>query len=155
LAFQTDSTRVVSYVVRKELSGGVYPEFGVSKDYHSLTHHGEDPQNLEELAKVDTLYMNHWAYFLNRLQSVKEGDATLLDRCVLGLSSGMGMGHSKDALPTLVSGGNALGMKHKGHAVLPQRMPLASLWQTMLERAGVPIAGAFQDSRGPIKELLA
>jgi hypothetical protein len=155
LAFQTDSTRVVSYVVRKELAGGTYPEFGVSKDYHSLTHHGEDPQNLEELAKVDTIYMSHWAYFLNRLKSVMEGESTLLDRCVLGLSSGMGMGHSKDALPTMLSGGTGLGIRHQGHLVLGQKTPLSSVWHTMLDRAGVSLSGPFQDSKGPIKELLA
>ncbi|MGF1583656.1 MAG: DUF1552 domain-containing protein [Gemmataceae bacterium] len=154
LAFQTDSTRVVSYVVRKELAGGVYPEFNVSKGYHSLSHHGEDPQNLEELAKVDEIYMRHWAYFLNRLKSVREGDGTLLDRCVLGLSSGMGMGHSKSALPTLVSGGSRLGIQHQGHLRLPERTPLASLWQTMLERVGVEVPNDFQDSRGPLRQLV-
>jgi hypothetical protein len=153
LAFQTDSTRVVTYVVRKELAGGVYPEFGVSKDYHSLTHHGNDPQNLDELAKVDTIYMKHWAYFLNRLKSIPEGDGTLLDRTVLGLSSGMGMGHSKTELPTIVSGGRGLGFKHQGHLKLAG-VPLSSLWQTMLERTGVPVEGPFQDSKGPIRELL-
>ena len=79
LAFQTDSTRVVTYVVRTELRGGSYPEWGLSKDYHSLTHHGNDPQNLEELAKADTIYMRHWARFLRRLRAIKEGDDTLLD----------------------------------------------------------------------------
>src|SRR6185295_3357692 len=118
LAFQTDSTRVVTYVVRKELAGGVYPEFGVSKDYHSLTHHGNDPQNLEELAKVDTIYMSHWAYFLGKLAAIKEGDQSLLDRTVLGFSSGMGIGHSKDLLPTVLSGGAALGIEHHGHLKL-------------------------------------
>ncbi len=153
LAFQTDSTRVVTYVVRKELAGGVYPEFGVSKDYHSLTHHGNDPQNLEELAKVDTIYMQHWAYFLNRLKSIKEGEGTLLDRTVLGLSSGMGMGHSKDQLPTIVSGGRGLGIQHQGHVKL-KNAPLSSVWHTMLDRLQVPVTGQFQDSPGPIKELL-
>jgi hypothetical protein len=155
LAFQTDSTRVISYVVRMELAGGVYPEFGVSKNYHSLSHHGEDPQNLEELAKVDTIYMNHWAYFLNRLKSIKEGEKTLLDYSLLGLSSGMGMGHSKDALPTVFSGGTGLGIQHQGHLKPAAKIPLSSLWHTMLDRAGVPLPGPFQDSKGPIKELIA
>ncbi len=61
LAFQTDSTRVASYVVRTELAGGVYREFNVSKGYHALSHHGNDPKNLDELAHVDTIYMKHWA----------------------------------------------------------------------------------------------
>lgn len=153
LALQTDSTRVVTYVVRTELAGGVYPEFGVSKDYHALTHHGNDPQNLEELAKVDTIYMNHWAYFLNKLSNTKEGDGTLLDRTVLGFSSGMGIGHSKDLLPTVVSGGAGLGIEHQGHLKL-DKTPLSSVWHTLLDRVGSPPTGQFQDSRGPIKQLI-
>lgn len=155
LAFQTDSTRVVGYVVRRELAGGVYPEFGVSKGYHSLTHHGNDPKNLDELAKVDTIYMGHWAYFLNRLNSIKEGEHTLLDTVLLGFSSGMGIGHSKDQLPTVLSGGGALGVKHHGHLRLAEKTPLASLWHTMLDRMGVERSGQFQDSSGPIRDLLA
>jgi len=154
LALQTDSTRVVSYVVRKELAGGVYPEFDVSKGYHALSHHGNDPQNLDELAKVDTIYMQHWAYFLNRLKSIKEGDQTLLDRTVLGYSSGMGMGHSKTALPTMISGGRGLGITHQGHIDL-ENTRLSCLWHTMLDRCGVMIDGPFQDSTGVIKQLIA
>lgn len=155
LAFQTDSTRVVTYVVRTELAGGVYPEFGVSKGYHALTHHGNDPKNLEELAKVDTIYMKHWAYFLNRLKSIPQGDGTLLDHTVLGFSSGMGIGHSKDRLPTVISGGKALGIKHQGHLNCSKLTPLSSLWQTMLDRVGVPVEGSFQDSNGIIQELVS
>lgn len=155
LAFQSDSSRVVSYVVRKELAGGVYPEFGVSKGYHALSHHGNDPQNLEELAKVDAIYMSHWAYFLKRLESIKEGDGTLLDRTALGLSSGMGFEHSKDNLPTIVSGGAGLGIQHHGHLRLKEAMPLASVWETLLNRVKAPTEGAFQDSHGVIQPLIA
>jgi len=155
LAFQTDSTRVVSYVVRTELAGGVYPEFGVSRGYHELTHHGNDPKNLEELAKVDTIYMQHWSYFLDRLAAIREGDSTLLDSTVLGFSSGMGIGHSKDTLPTMLSGGSALGIRHQTHLQLHDNTPLASVWRTMVERMGVRIEDPFQDSTGEIGELLA
>jgi hypothetical protein len=154
LAFQTDSTRVVSYVVRTELAGGVYPEFGVSKGYHELTHHGNDPKNLEELAKVDTIYMQHWSYFLDRLASIRDGEATLLDHTMLGFSSGMGIGHSKDLLPTVLSGGKALGVRHQTHLKLKEHTPLSSLWQTMTEKMGVEIDGPFQDSSGVIGELV-
>ena len=155
LAFQTDSTRVITYVVRTELAGGVYPEFGVSKGYHELTHHGNDPKNLEELAKVDTIYMQHWSYFLDRLASIQEGDGTLLDHTLLGFSSGMGIGHSKDLLPTMLSGGSGLGIRHQTHLRVAEQTPLASLWQTMIEKMGVQVGGSFQDSRGVIDELLA
>lgn len=155
LAFQTDSTRIVSYVVRTELAGGVYPEFGVSKGYHELTHHGNDPKNLEELAKVDTIYMDHWNYFLNKLGSINDGDGTLLDHTMLGFSSGMGIGHSKDNLPTVLSGGSGLGISHKTHIQLPEPTPISSLWQTMISKMGVNLEGDFQDSTGVIHQLLS
>lgn len=154
LAFQTDSTRVISYVVRTELRGGSYPEWGLSKDYHSLTHHGNDPQNLEELAKADTIYMQHWARFLRRLRSIEEGDRSLLDSTLLGFSSGMGIGHSRDLLPTVLSGGTELGIRHQGHLELPANTPLSNLWLTMLDRAGVDTPRPLHDSTGVIKELL-
>lgn len=155
LAFQTDSTRVVSYVVRTELAGGVYPEFGVSKGYHELTHHGNDPKNLEQLAKVDTIYMQHWRYFLDRLASIRDGEGTLLDHTMLGFSSGMGIGHSKNQLPTVLSGGGGLGIRHQTHLQLNENTPLSGLWQTMTEKMGVQISEPFQDSNGSISELVS
>lgn len=155
LAFQTDSTRIASYVVRTELAGGVYPEFGVSKGYHSLTHHGNDPRNLEELAAVDVIYMTHWAHLIDRLKAVRQPDGTtLLDHTLLGYSSGMGFDHSRDRLPTVLTGGRALGVRHGGHLDL-DRTPLASLWHTMLDRAGVDPGPGFQDSTGVIADLVA
>ncbi|WP_166819686.1 DUF1552 domain-containing protein [Thalassoroseus pseudoceratinae] len=154
LAFQTDSTRVISYVVRTELAGGVYPEFGVSKGYHELTHHGNDPKNLEELAKVDTIYMKHWSYFLDRLASIQDGDGSLLDHTMLGFSSGMGIGHSKDLLPTVLSGGGRLGINHQTHLELKEQTPLASVWHTMIDKMGVPTETKYQDSTGVIGELV-
>ena len=155
LAFQTDSTRAITYVVRTELAGGVYPEFGVSKGYHSLSHHGNDPKNLEDLAFVDTIYMKHWAYFLDRLQSIQDGAGTLLDHTMLGFSSGMGIGHSKTNLPTVLSGGGGLGINHQTHLQLRENTPLSSMWQTMIEKMGVEVSEGFQDSRGPISEILS
>ena len=154
LAFQTDSTRVATYVVRTELKGGSYPEWGLSKDYHSLTHHGNNAENLNELARADTIYMRHWSHFLSRLRSIPEGDGTLLDHSLLGLSSGMGIGHSRDLLPTLISGGSAHGIHHKGHLDLPKNTPLSNLWLTLLNQAGVETPKPFHDSVGPIDELL-
>ena len=79
----------------------------------------------------------------------------LLDTVLLGFSSGMGIGHSKDQLPTVLSGGGALGVKHHGHLRLADKTPLSSLWHTMLDRMGVELSGPFQDSSGPIKDLLS
>lgn len=155
LAFQTDSTRVITYVVRQESSGGVFPEFGVSKGYHELTHHGNDPKNLEELAKVDTIYQKQWAYFLDKMKSVKEADdRPLLDHCVMGYSSGMGIGHSKNRLPTAMFGGNAMGIDHQGHLKLTEGTPLSTIWHTMLDRLDVDTGEQFQDSQGVLREMI-
>lgn len=156
LAYETDSTRVVSYVVRQESSGGTFPEFGVSKGFHELTHHGNDPKNLAELAKVDRIYLSQWNYFIKRLKSFRQPDGnTLLDHTLLGFSSGMGIGHSKDRLPTCLFGGNAAGVAHQGHLRLPKNTPLSRVWHTMLDRAGVDAGDSFQDSSGVIDELIA
>ncbi len=150
LAWQTDSTRVATYVVRRELHSH-YPGLEASMDYHSLTHHGNDPKKLEELAKIDTIYLEHFAGFLARLKSIKEGEGTLLDRCLIGVSSGMGMGHSRNQLPTILAGGKALGVKHPGFLRYEADVPLANLWSTMLERAGAP--AALRGATGTLKEL--
>lgn len=156
LAFQTDSSRVITYVVRQESSGGVFDEFGVDKGYHALSHHGNDPRNLDQLAKVDTIYMEYWAHLLNRLASIREVDGSrLLDHSLLAFSSGMGIGHSKDRLPTALFGGKALGVQHQGHLALPERTPLSAIWQTMADRMGVPVEEPFQDSPGIIRELVS
>jgi hypothetical protein len=150
LAWRTDSTRVATYVVRRELHSH-YPGLEATMDYHSLTHHGNDPKKLDDLARIDAIYMEHFAHFLERLRSIKEGEGTLLDRCLIGVSSGMGMGHSRNQLPTIVAGGKALGLKHAGFLRYEADVPLANLWTTMLERAGVK--ASLKGATGPLKEL--
>jgi Protein of unknown function (DUF1552) len=153
LAWQTDSTRVVTYVVRRELFSH-YPGIESSTDYHNLTHHGGDAKKLGELARIDTIYMQHLAAFFAKLKSIKEPDGTLLDRCVVGVSSGMGMGHSRNQLPTLVAGGRKLGLRHPGFVRYDSDTPLANLWSTMLASAGVPGAQQLRGRSGQLRELL-
>jgi hypothetical protein len=155
LAFQTDSTRVITYNVRQELSGGTFAIHGVSKNFHSLTHHNNDPKNLDELAQVDEINMGFWAKFLERLEQIPQPDGrSLLEHTAIAYSSSAGMDHSHDKLPTAVFGGEALGMKHCTHLALTAGTPLARVWHTMADRMGVR-RETLQDSRGPITELLA
>ncbi len=154
LAFQTDSTRVITYMVRTE-GGEIFDCHGASKGYHGLTHHNNDPRNLDELAKVDEVNMGFMAQFLSRLQSIQEPDGkTLLDRTMLAFTSGMGIDHSRDRLPTTLFGGSALGVRHQTHAKLND-VPCANVWRTMLDRAEVPVGDGFQDSTGVVREVLA
>lgn len=154
LSLKTDSTRVITYNVRRELAGGTFAAHGVSKGFHALTHHNNDPKNLDELAKVDEINMGFWAGFLKRLDGITEADGqSLLDHTVMAFSSSAGMDHSRDKLPTIMFGGKALGVKHKTHVRLPDKTPLASVWHTMVDRVGVPME-ALQDSTGVIADLV-
>ena len=78
----------------------------------------------------------------------------VLDHTMLGFSSGMGIGHSKDLLPTVLSGGSGLGVRHQTHLQLREQTPLAALWQTMVEKMDVPVEGAFQDSPGRLTDFV-
>lgn len=154
LALSTDSTRVITYNVRQELRGGVFETHGVSKGFHSLSHHNNDPKNLDELAKVDEINMQFWLGFLERMQSVTQSDGrSLLDHTAVAFSSGAGMDHSRDKLPTALFGGEALGLRHQTHLKLPEKTPLASVWHTMADRVGVPLE-RLQDSSGVITGLI-
>jgi hypothetical protein len=154
LAFQTDSTRVITYNVRRELSGGTFPVHNVSKDFHSLTHHNNDPKNLSELAQVDEINMGFWSAFLERMDQIQEPNGqSLLGNTVIAYSSSAGMDHSRDKLPTAIFGGEGLGIAHKTHLKLAEGTPLARVWHTMADRMNVEIE-SLQDSRGPISELL-
>lgn len=154
LAFLTDSTRVITYNVRQELAGGTFAVHGVSKNFHALTHHNNDPKNLDELARVDEINMGFWAQFLQRLDQIPQPDGrSLLQHTIIAYSSSAGMDHSRDKLPTAIFGGEALGVKHGTHLALDSGTPLASVWHTMADRMGVH-RETLQDSPGPITELL-
>tara|TARA_R110002096_G_scaffold4493_18_gene20938 strand:+ start:1947 stop:3305 length:1359 start_codon:yes stop_codon:yes gene_type:complete len=155
LAFQTDSTRVITFMVRSE-GGEIFDVHGVSKNFHALTHHGNDPRNLDELAKVDEINMGFFRGLLERLHSIQEPDGkSLLDRTMLTFTSGMGIDHSRDRLPTVLFGGSGLGIQHQTHLQLPDNTPCANVWRTMLDRGSVPVDDGFQDSTGVVRQLLA
>lgn len=158
LAFQTDSTRLMTFMVRVESAGGALVTTrmrDLAGNFHSLSHHGEDPVKLRDLAKIDRVYMEHFSHVLKRLSEMKEPDgSSVLDHSMLAFSSGMGIGHSRDLLPTTLFGGRALGIEHQGHLKLPPNTPLSSLWHTMLDRMQIQVPQDFQDSPGPIRQLL-
>ena len=160
LAFQTDSTRVMAHNPKGE-GGPTFKDATKSPyDYHTLTHHGEDPEKLQWWTKVDRIYLEQWAYFLGRLKSIKEGQGTLLDHTMAAWvpTSGDG-GHRVDDLPLLFCGGKGLGIKHQGH-LSKKDCWIGSVWETMIDRIGMPLPATpdqpFQagKSSGVIKELV-
>jgi len=159
LALQTDSTRVVSYMARKDLGDGTgsYGFLGNPYAYHTLTHHGEDPERLDWLTKVDVWHMEDWCYFLDKLSSIREGDGTLLDHTLLARSSSGGTlnAHNNHMLPTILHGGSRIGVKHQGHTKVMDKS-LGNLWATMAELMGHKPSSTFMGGEydGTIRQLV-
>jgi hypothetical protein len=159
LAFQTDSTRVVSHIPRTEGDEAkTFSYLTKSKwDLHTLTHHNQQEDKLIFWSEVDALYMAEWAYFLGKLKSVPEGSGTLLDNTIAawGTTNG-GLGaHDSNMLPLILCGGSGLGIKHQGHLV-QKDVPIANVWRTVVEKVGMPVPDDFQGglAKGVIKELV-
>jgi hypothetical protein len=156
LAMQGDVTRVTTFQLARETSNRTYNEIGVSDPHHPLTHHGNDPDKIARMAKINAFHVSLFAYFLDRLKSTPEGDGSLLDHGLFLYGSGMGNPNIHDHvdLPILVAGGAAGRIKGGRHIKYAEPTPLANLHLTLLERVGVRLDG-FADSKGKVDELLA
>ncbi|MCB1061887.1 MAG: DUF1552 domain-containing protein [Verrucomicrobiae bacterium] len=117
LAFQTDVTRVITFSSGDEGKGLPIPELGINQTRHALSHHNGDPDQLARLTQSDAFNFEQFAYFLDRLAEVKDGESSLLDTTLSLYGSGMAYGHSHGNanLPTVVAGGRQLGLKHGRH----------------------------------------
>jgi len=156
LALQGDVTRVITFQLARETSNRTYNEIGVPDPHHPLTHHGNDPQKVARMAKINAFHVSLFAYFLEQLQSTPDGDGTLLDHSLYLYGSGMGDPnvHNHVNLPILVAGGAAGRRDGARHIAYAEPTPLANLHLTLLERAGVRL-DAFADSKGRVDELLS
>jgi hypothetical protein len=153
LAFQTDSTRLVTLLLLGTSS--VPPIRGVSQGHHDLSHHGKDPGKIEQLKKVELEKMKMLAEFLKNLKQTKEDSASLLDRTMVFFSSNLGNAstHSTQNLPVLLAGG---GFRHGQHLAFDAKKapPLCNLYVSMLQRMGIE-ADRFGSSTGTLAGLQA
>lgn len=156
LALQGDVTRVITFQLARETSTRTYPEIGVSDPHHPLTHNGGDPEKLAKVAKVNAFHVSLFAYYLEKLKSVQDGNGTLLDHCMILYGSGMGNPdvHDHTNLPILLAGGGAGKVKGGRHIRYAEAAPLANLHLTLLEKMGVRME-RFADSQGKVDELLS
>lgn len=154
LALQGDITRVVTFQLARETSNRTYPEIGVSDPHHPLSHHGNDPDKVARMAKINAFHVSLFGYYLERLKATPEGNGSLLDHSLILYGSGIGNPnvHDHTNLPILVAGGAAGGMKGNRHIRYDQPVPLANLHLTLLDKVGVKI-DSFADSTGKIDEL--
>jgi hypothetical protein len=154
LALQGDITRVITFQLARETSNRTYPEIGVPDPHHPLSHHGNDPDKIARMAKINQFHVSLFAEFVAKLMATKEGDGTLLDHTLYLYGSGIGNPNVYDHtnLPILVAGGAATGMKGGRHIKYAKPTPLANLHVTLLDKAGVHL-DSFADSKGKVDEL--
>jgi hypothetical protein len=154
LAMQGDITRVTTFQLARETSNRTYPEIGVSDPHHPLSHHGNDPDKIARMAKINAFHVSLFAYFLERLRATPEGDGTLLDHSLLLYGSGIGNPniHDHTNLPILVAGGAGGGFRGGRHIRYREPVPLANLHLSLLDKVGVKI-DSFADSNGKVNEL--
>ena len=154
MAFQTDITRVITFMMSREVSPRSYPELGIPDPHHGLSHHQDNPVQMEKLAKLNRHHIEQYAYFMDKLAETPDGDATLLDNIVMLYGCGISDGnkHLHTDLPCFIAGGGS-GTHHGGrHLAFEGDLPISNLQLTMLQNFGVN-ANALGDSTGTIKEL--
>jgi hypothetical protein len=154
LAFQTDQTRIATFVLANEGSNRPYREIGITEGHHELSHHGRVKAKMEKIQKINLFHVKQLAYLAERLKGVKEGEGTLLDNCLIVYGSGIGDGnrHNHDDLPVLLLGKGGGSIRTGRHLVYRRNTPLMNLYLSMLDRVGVPLE-RFGDSTGRLPGL--
>lgn len=153
LALQADLTRVVTFMLGREISNRTYPEIGVPDSHHMLSHHGGDKQKIAKLARINQLHMTLLAYNLKRLKDTPDGEGSLLDRTVVIAGTGLGDPNEHDNLnlPILLAGGLTPGNRHFSVA---RNTPMCNLLLAVVNRLDVPLA-QFGDSTAPLADVVA
>ena len=141
LAFQTDVTRVCTFVLANEGSNKPYPFINVAEGHHDLSHHGNDPAKKTKIRKINLFHTKQLAYLLEKLNKTPEGDSTLLDHSMIAYGSGNsdGNAHNHDDLPILLAGGGCGTLKSGRHVRFPKETPLSNLWVSVLNRMDVSV----------------
>lgn len=154
LAFQTDTTRVASFMLANEGSNRSYPQVGVNDGWHHLSHHQDKADWISQLQKIDEYLVGHFARFLKKLDSIKEGESTLLKNSMIVYGSAIADGnrHSHHDLPILLAGGGGGTLQGGRHLKYGENTPLNNLYLSLLERIGAPTT-AFGDSTGLLTNL--
>jgi hypothetical protein len=154
LAYQTDMTRVITFMMGRGQSNRSYPEIGVPDAHHPISHHQNDPEKLEKLHKINRYHSELFAYFLEKLRSTPDGDGTLLDHIAILYGSEMSDSnrHLLQNLPIVLAGGGGGQIKGGNHVRYAQDTPLTNLFLTMLDKLGLETE-KFGDSNGRLELL--
>ncbi|HXH24247.1 MAG TPA: DUF1552 domain-containing protein, partial [Vicinamibacterales bacterium] len=154
LAYQANITRVITFMVSREVSNRTYPQVGVTDGHHAISHHQNRPEKMEKNARIQTFNVGMFAEFVAKLKKTPDGDGTLLDNIVLLYGSNMSNSNAHDhfPLPNVVIGGAAGQMKGGRHLKYADRTPMTNLLVSMLHKVGVR-QESLGDSTGPLTDL--
>ena len=152
VAFQADITRVSTLMFARELSNATYPETSIRDPFHNLSHHSNDRGNMDRFAQLNTYHMAKFAYFVERLKALPDGDGTLLDHALVlyGSSLSDGNQHNFSPLPIVLAGGASGQLKGGRHLQFPKDTRMSNLLAAMLNKLGVPTE-KFGDGTGVLE----
>jgi hypothetical protein len=151
-AYQSDVTRVFTFMMSRELSQRTYPEIGVTEQHHSVSHHQNNRDKMAQVVKINVYYAGMFAKFLDKLRNTPDGDGSLLDHSLIFYGAGMGdsNSHASDPLPVIAAGGG-VGRGHR-HVQVETRTPVGNLWRAVADKFGNPQT-EFGDSTGTVDGL--
>jgi hypothetical protein len=154
LAFQTDMTRMITFMTGPEQSNRTYREIGIPDVHHSLSHHRNDPLNLEKIAKIDLYHAELFTYYLEKLRATQDVDGSLLDNMIIMYASAMSDGneHLLQDLPIALVGGGTGQLQGGRHIRYPQETPVSNLYLAIMDKLGIQ-ADKFGDSTGMVDLL--
>jgi hypothetical protein len=154
VAFQTDLTRISTFMIAREGSSRSYREIGIPDAHHPLTHHRNNPEWIEKIVQINRYHMQQFAYFIGKLKSTQDGDGTLLDHTMLVYGSGLSDGnrHDHGDLPVLLAGGGCGSLRTGRHVNYEKETPMTNLHLALLDRMGVR-AESLGDSNGELNHL--
>jgi hypothetical protein len=154
LAFRSDMTRVVTFMLGRELNFRTYPEVGITEGHHGLSHHQDNPTQLAKYARLNTYQTELFAWFLDKLKSTPEGDGSLLDHSMFLYGAALSNPnlHAHYDLPLAVVGGGAGHLRGGRHLVYRTETPMTNLLLSLLDKAGVPVE-KLGDSTGRLELL--
>lgn len=155
LAFQTDTTRVSTFMFANEGSNRSYKMIGVSDGHHEMSHHQRTQEKLEALKKINNFHVTQLAYILNKMDSIKEGDKTLLDNSMVVYGAGIcdGDRHNHDDLPVLLAGLGGGKIKSGQHLKFTSNTPMTNLFLSMADKINIPVE-QIGDSTGKLIQLI-
>ena len=154
LAFQTDATRVATFMFARAGSNRTYREVGVRDGHHYLSHHQRKRERLDKIQKIDAFHVKQLAYFVQRLKSISEGDGTLLDNCMVVYGSGLSDGnrHNNENLPVILAGRGGGTIDTGRHVRYEHETPMCNLFLSLLDRMGAE-AESFGDGTDRLRGL--